>query len=56
MKYEILKNFIDKYTNIEYKIGETHDFSEERVLEIRNKEKEKNIKLIKKVTKKRVVE
>lgn len=56
-KYEILRNFTDKYNpTIEYKAGDIVEFTDKRVEEIKSKEQEINEKLIKKVKDKRVVE
>lgn len=58
MKYEILRDFTDKYNySIKYKKGDVVTFSKERIEEIELKEKELKMNLIKKVVKtKRVVE
>jgi len=55
MKYEILNDFIDKYNpSLLHKAGDIVIFTEKRVEEIKNKEKEISKKLIKKVKTKKV--
>lgn len=55
MEFEILKTFIDKHNKtIKYVKGDIVTFTKERVEEIKDKEKEINDKLIKKVVRKKV--
>jgi len=55
MKYEILNDFIDKYNpSLLQKAGDIVIFTEKRAEEIKDKEKEINKKLIKKVKTKKV--
>ena len=50
MEYIILRNFTDANTKEYYTSGKIVKFTEERVSEIREVEKKKKIKLIRKVT------
>lgn len=54
MKYEILTDFIDRYTSTIYVKGDVVTFTEDRVEEIKDKEKEINLKLIRKAKTKKV--
>lgn len=54
MKYEILNDFIDRHNSTIYVKGDVITFTEERVNEIKDKEKEINLKLIRKAKTKKV--